>query len=92
MRNILLATALVALLPASVAAADQPRGQNSGKRADNPFDKPLAAGKHLPIKGAGNRNSCAAYGAGFVKIDGTETCMKIGGAVSIGAGSSIGGR
>ena len=88
MRNILHAIALVALLPASVTAADQPRGQNSGKRADNPFDKSLAADKQLPIKGAGNRNSCAAYGAGFVKIDGTETCMKIGGSFGVGVGAS----
>ena len=87
MRNFLLAIALVALLPAFVASGEQPRGQKSDKRADKP-----SAGKQLPIKGAGNGNSCAAYGAGFVKIDGTETCMKIGGAVGIGAGSSIGGR
>jgi hypothetical protein len=87
MRNILLAIALVALLPASVALGEQPRGQKSDKRADKAL-----AGKPLPIKGAGNSNSCAAYGPGFVRIDGTETCMKIGGAISIGAGSSIGGR
>lgn len=83
MRNFLLAIALVALPPASVAVGEQAPGQKSGK--------PLA-GKQLPAKGASNSNSCAVYGPGFVKIDGTETCMKIGGAVSIGAGSSIGGR
>ena len=37
-------------------------------------------------------NSCAPYGAGFVKVEGTDTCVKLGGAVSIGAGSSAGGR
>jgi hypothetical protein len=87
MPNLFLAIALVVLLPASAALGEQPRGQKSDKRADKPL-----AGKQLPIKGAGNSNSCAAYGSGFVKIDGTESCMKIGGAVSIGAGSSIGGR
>lgn len=87
MRNLLLAIALVALPPASVAMGEQARGQTSGKRSDKPV-----AGKQLPTKRASNSNSCAAYGPGFVKIDGTETCMKIGGAVSIGAGSAIGGR
>jgi hypothetical protein len=84
MRHLLLAITIVAVLPASIAMGEQPRGQKS--------DKPLASGKRLPIKGAGNSDSCAAYGAGFVKVDGTETCVKIGGAVGIGAGVSSGRR
>ena len=36
-------------------------------------------GKTLPLKGATSRNSCAAYGPGFVKVDGTDTCVRIGG-------------
>jgi len=81
MRNILLAIA-VAMLP---AAAAEP--SSSQKR-----DKPLASGRLLPLKGAGAGNSCAAYGPGFVKLDGTDTCVKIGGVVGIGAGSSSGSR
>jgi hypothetical protein len=42
----------------------------------------------LPLKGARSANSCAEYGAGFVRIEGTNTCMKIGGAIGIGAGVS----
>jgi len=49
-------------------------------------------GRVLPLKAAGAGNSCAAYGPGFVRVDGTETCVKIGGAVSIGVGGSSGGR
>lgn len=45
-------------------------------------------GKTLPLKGATSGNSCAAYGPGFVKIDGSDTCVKIGGAVTIGIGGS----
>jgi hypothetical protein len=30
--------------------------------------------------------------AGFVKVEGTDTCVKIGGAVSIGVGGSRAGR
>jgi len=33
-------------------------------------------------------NPCAAYGAGFVKVEGTRTCVKIGGTVSVEGGRS----
>jgi hypothetical protein len=78
MRNTLLAI-VVAALPASVAAAEQVSNQKS--------DKSLTSGKLLPVKGAGT-GGCGAYGPGFVKVDGTDTCVKIGGALSIGVGSS----
>ena len=81
MRNILLALA-VAMLPA--AAAEPSSSQKPGKA--------LAPGRLLPLKGAGAGNSCAAYGPGFVKLDGTDTCVKIGGVVGIGAGSDSGSR
>ncbi len=80
MRNIL--AIAVAMLPA--AAAEPSSSQKP--------DKPLASGRLLPPKGAGAGNSCAAYGPGFVKLDGTDTCVKIGGVVGIGAGSSSGSR
>jgi hypothetical protein len=83
MRNILVAIAVIAMLPASMAA-ELSRGQKP--------DKPTNSGRLLPLKGARNRNSCAAYGPGFVKLDGTGTCVKIGGAISIEAGSSSGWR
>ena len=81
MRSILLALA-VAMLP---AAAAQPSG--SQKPA-----KTLASGRVLPLKGAGAGNACAAYGRGFVKLDGSDTCVKIGGVVGIGVGHSGGSR
>ncbi len=34
-------------------------------------------------------DSCAAYGPGFVKLQGTDTCVKVGGAASVEAGSSL---
>jgi hypothetical protein len=81
MRNILLAIA-VAMVPA--AAAEPSSSQKS--------DKPVASGRLLPLKGAGANNPSAAYGPGFVKLDGTDTCVKIGGAVDIGVGGSTGSR
>lgn len=35
--------------------------------------------------------TCAEYGPGFVKLEGTEVCVKIGGAVSVQSGVN-GGR
>jgi hypothetical protein len=82
MRNALLAI-VIAMLPASAALAG-PSGSNQKP------DKSANSGRLLPVKRAGASNSCAAYGPGFVKVEGTETCVKLGGAVSIGVGSSGG--
>jgi len=80
MRTILL-TLAIALPPVSSAPAEQPGALKPNKHT--------TSGKLLPLKGASSVNSCAAYGPGFVKVEGSDTCLKIGGAVSIGAG---GGR
>ena len=80
MRKILLVIAMMALLPASAAAAGQPWQPRQPKS-----DTSITA-RQLPLKGARTADSCAAYGAGFVRVDGTQTCVKIGGAVSIGGG------
>ena len=52
------------------------------------FDQP--SGRSLPVKEPKYDGSCAAYGAGFVKVAGTDTCVKVGGSVSIG--TSVRGR
>jgi hypothetical protein len=83
MRKSLLVMMAVAL-PSVAAAAEQPRSQKP--------DKAAISGKSLPLKRSNSVNACAEYGAGFVKIEGTNTCMKIGGAVSVGAGVSSGSR
>jgi len=80
MRNILIALAL-AVLTASSAQAEP----FSIQKRD-----PLPASGKLPTKRAGASNPCSAFGPGFVKVEGTETCVKVGGAVSVGAGGSIG--
>ena len=83
MRKSLLIMMAVAL--ASVAAAsEQPRPRKP--------DTAATSGKLLPLKRSNSANACVEYGAGFVKIEGTNTCMKIGGAVSVGAGMSSGSR
>jgi hypothetical protein len=81
MRKSLLIMMAGVLASASVAA-EQPRSQKP--------DKAVPSGKLLPLKRSNSANACAEYGAGFVKIEGTSTCMKIGGAVSVGGGVSSG--
>jgi hypothetical protein len=72
------------LLPASSALAEQPGIQKS--------DKAALSDKVLPLKGASSGNSCAAYGPGFVKVAGSDTCVKVGGAGSVDVGTSRGAR
>ena len=74
---------MAVVLP-SVAAAEQSRLQKA--------DKAATSNKLLPLKRSNSANACAEYGPGFVKIEGANTCMKIGGAISVGAGVSSGSR
>ena len=76
---------MMAMVLASAAAAAE---QSHPRKPD----RAATSGKLLPLKRSNSANACAEYGAGFVKIEGTNTCMKIGGAVSVGAGVSGGSR
>jgi hypothetical protein len=69
---------IVAMLSASAAPAQQFR--------DGKPDKPA---KSLPLRPAKAAvNPCAEYGTGFVRIEGSSTCIKVGGSLSVGAGAS----
>jgi hypothetical protein len=51
-----------------------------------PTNERAQAGKTLPLKGAAGKTqagSCANYGPRFVMVEGTGTCVKIGGSISI---------
>ena len=50
------------------------------------LDTPATTDKSAPLRGKAFSNSCAAYGPGFVKVEGTDTCVKVGGTISVGAG------
>jgi Porin subfamily len=67
---------LLAALPVCHASAQQ-----SGQQVKAPKVKP----RH-PVK----VNSCAMYGPGFVKIEGSNTCIKIGGSISVEGGVGTG--
>jgi Porin subfamily len=40
----------------------------------------------LPPPKSAAGNPCAAFGRGFVKVEGTDTCVKVGGAVQVDVG------
>ena len=82
MRNILLAIMVAAMLPVSMALAEPSGDQKRSKQSAVPD-------RLLPTKGAGAADSCAAYGPGFVKVAGTETCVKLGGGIGIESGGSV---
>ncbi|MCP1766391.1 hypothetical protein [Bradyrhizobium japonicum] len=68
---------LISLLATSAAAAEDLRLP--------PAERPQA-GKALPLKGTGGTakaGSCASYGPRFVMVEGTGTCVKIGGSISV---------
>ncbi|MVT67024.1 hypothetical protein GPL21_18150 [Bradyrhizobium pachyrhizi] len=76
--------AIIAVLLPAAAFAQQGDRRN--------FLTPTDAAKTLPPKSATRSNPCASYGPGFVKVEGSDTCVKLGGAVSVGGGMSSGGR
>ncbi|UFZ05588.1 porin [Bradyrhizobium ontarionense] len=56
-----------------------------------PLPSPQAAGtnKSAPRRSAVATNPCASYGADFVRVEGTDTCVKVGGAARVEMGSSV---
>ena len=74
------------IVPVTLLLASQAAAQQSPQLK---FDQPANA-KTLPVKPPKPDNSCAAYGAGFVRLADTGTCVKIGGSISVGAGARAG--
>jgi hypothetical protein len=76
MRTLLLITSAVLCASSALAQSTRPLK----------LDTPTTTDKPAPLKGKASSNSCAIYGPGFVKLAGTDTCVQIGGSVSVGAG------
>ncbi len=75
MRTLLL---IVAMLCAFSARAESRRPLK--------LDTPATSDSSVPLKGRASPDSCAVYGAGFMKVEGTDTCVKVGGSIGVGAG------
>ncbi|QPF88423.1 hypothetical protein IC762_17240 [Bradyrhizobium genosp. L] len=74
--------AVIAVLLPATAFAQQANSRN--------FQTPPDAGRTLPSKSTTRSNPCAAFGPGFVKVEGSDTCVKLGGGISVGGGMSSG--
>jgi hypothetical protein len=71
-----IALAALGIASVSSASAQQSREQNRSKAATS-----------LPLRPKAALNPCAEYGPGFVRIEGSSTCVRIGGNVSVGVGA-----
>ena len=72
-----LALAMLCMVAASAALAE-PQRQTPRERSPQPKPRPVAS------------DPCAVFGPGFVRMSGSDTCIKLGGATSIGGG--VGGH
>ena len=81
MRALFLFLLIAPVLLACVAHAE-PEDRFRAPRSKAEVPKPRA--QRAPA------NPCAAYGPGFARIEGTETCIKIGGSIGISGG--VGGN
>lgn len=72
MRKLLLALILTATPLQAMAA--EPRKAKKPSSIDVARPKPP------------NSNPCAEYGAGFIRVEGSSTCIRIGGSIGVGAG------
>jgi hypothetical protein len=82
MRTFFLAM-IVALLSGSAVLAD-PANRTKLDYATPPDRLP-------PAKSAAG-NACAAFGPGFVKVAGSDTCVKVGGTFSVDVRGGAGAR
>ena len=85
----LVALCLVAAAGEGAAQSDRPVRRSVTKPLHAPdtfrVDRGAAAAPVAP-----KRNSCADFGAGFVKLEGSDTCVKIGGSTDIGVAGGAG--
>jgi hypothetical protein len=84
MRNILLVFVATAL-SVSIAAADPlaPRKPARSATPESALSETATPDKPLPTK-RNDASACAAYGPNFVKVNGSDTCVKVGGDMSVG--------
>lgn len=57
------------------------------KDNDKQLDLPAASTPKVPI-----RNPCSAYGPGFMRVEGSDSCVKVGGSVGVETGRRTRGR
>jgi hypothetical protein len=78
-RLVAILAALMMVLPAADALAAQSRHKT--KAHSFLVAKPVSRRAAVP--------SCAEYGLGFLPLQGTGTCVKIGGSIGVGVGGRL---
>lgn len=71
---------LLLAAPASAALAQSWDAKSLSKKPEAPAAKPKDR--------AGGMKACPEYGAGFYRLDGSDTCVRIGGGISADVGTS----
>ena len=79
-RYLVFAVVLSAAVPAAVPAAAQFAGPTLTHPSDAGSQKKTAAPAPKPMK------TCDVYGAGYARVEGSNTCVKIGGYVRFQGG------
>jgi hypothetical protein len=81
----------IILLAAATVLPLAAHAQQSNDRSTRKPNEPKSA---RPSERPSGMKPCPEYGAGFYKVDGSETCVRIGGGVGIdiGGSGSMGGR
>lgn len=82
-RFVVIAAALATIatmLPHADAFAAQSRHKSATEQRTDTPAKSVTRSK---------TTACAEYGPGFVAVDGTGTCVKIGGSIGVGAGGQV---
>jgi len=61
---------------------------SAGSTGSSLLSPKAAGGASGPtLRPAVTSNPCASYGAGFARVDGSSTCVKVGGAVRVETGT-----
>ncbi len=82
----LLAVALLSVMLAPAASAQQPDPKVSRQRQKAVTSQTTT--KPLTVTRTRQPVACSEFGAGFVRMPGSDSCVRIGGAIDIGAGGS----
>jgi hypothetical protein len=77
------ACSLVAIWPFQPLSAEPTSSLLTPSR-QRPSHEPAKVTPHAAAR------SCAEYGAGFVRVEGSDSCVRIGGSISVGTGGRIG--
>ncbi len=73
-----------------VFAAATAVAQSSGDRGNRHFSLEKDHVGQRSVAPSRSVKSCAEFGAGFVRVEGSDTCVRLGGSIGIGVGGGSG--